>query len=113
MFIIFVIERIADGYYNHYIRHDVHEVMAISLFRSTDYDRTNITTATAVRIATMFLQYDDVIMSAIDVSNQQPHDCLLNRLFKAQIKENIKAPLCLPLCGEFTDDRWIPRTKGH
>ena len=25
------------------------------------------------------------------VSNHQPHDCLLNRLFKAQIKENIKA----------------------
>ena len=26
------------------------------------------------------------------VSNNKPHDCLLNRLFKAQIKENIKAP---------------------
>ena len=26
------------------------------------------------------------------VSNQQPRDCLLNRLFKAQIKGNIKAP---------------------
>ena len=25
------------------------------------------------------------------VGNHQPHDCLLNRLFKAQIKENIKA----------------------
>ena len=25
------------------------------------------------------------------VSNHQPHDCLLNRLFKAQMKENIKA----------------------
>ena len=24
------------------------------------------------------------------ISNNQPHDCLLNRLFKAQIKENIK-----------------------
>ena len=36
------------------------------------------------------------------VSNHQSHDCLLNRLFKAQIKENIKAPRHWPLCGEFT-----------
>ena len=27
------------------------------------------------------------------ISNHQPHDCLLNRLFKAQIKENFKAPV--------------------
>ena len=26
------------------------------------------------------------------VSNHQPHDCLLNRLFKSQMTENIKAP---------------------
>ena len=45
------------------------------------------------------------------VSNHQPHDCLLNQLFKAQIKENIKTPRQWPLRGEFTDDRWIPRTK--
>ena len=32
-------------------------------------------------------------------SNHQPHDCLLNRLFR-QIKENIKAPRHWPLCGE-------------
>ena len=47
------------------------------------------------------------------VSNHQPHDCLLNRLFKVQIKENIKAPCHWPLCGEFTGDRWIPRTNGQ
>ena len=35
------------------------------------------------------------------VSNHQPHDCLPNR-YKAQIKENIKAPRHWPLCGEFT-----------
>ena len=28
-----------------------------------------------------------------------------------QIKENIKAPRHWPLCGEFTGDRWIPRTN--
>ena len=32
---------------------------------------------------------------------------------QAQIKENTKAPRHWPLCGEFTDDRWIPRTKGQ
>ena len=48
-----------------------------------------------------------------DVSNHRPHDCLFNRLFKTQIKENIKAPRHWPLGGEFTGDRWIPRTKGQ
>ena len=43
------------------------------------------------------------------VSNHQPHDCLLNRLFK----ENIKAPRHWPLCGEITGDRWIPCTNGQ
>ena len=46
------------------------------------------------------------------VSNHQPHDGLLNRLFR-QTKENIKAPRHWPLCGEFTGDRWISRTKGQ
>ena len=34
-------------------------------------------------------------------------------LIQAQIKENIKAPRHWPLWGEFTGDRWIPRTKGQ
>ena len=46
------------------------------------------------------------------VLSHQPHDCLLNRLFKVQIKENIKTPRHWPLCGEFTGDRWIPSTEG-
>ena len=49
----------------------------------------------------------------VGVSNHQPHDCLLNRLFKAQIKLNIKALRHWPLCGEFTGHRWITRTKGQ
>ena len=32
---------------------------------------------------------------------------------QTQIKENIKAPRHRPLCGEFTGDRWIPRTNGQ
>ena len=47
------------------------------------------------------------------VSNHQHHECLLNRLFKAQIKENINAPRHWPLCGEITGERWIPCTKDQ
>ena len=32
---------------------------------------------------------------------------------QTQIKENIKAPHHWPLCGEFTGNRWIPRTNGQ
>ena len=34
-------------------------------------------------------------------------------LIQAQIKENLNAPRRWPLWGEFTGDRWIPRTKGQ
>ena len=46
-------------------------------------------------------------------SNHQPQDRLLNRLFKSQIKENIKALRHWPLWGEFTGDRWIPSTMDQ
>ena len=36
-----------------------------------------------------------------------------SRIIPAQIKENIKAPRHWPLWGEFTGDRWIPRTNGQ
>ena len=49
------------------------------------------------------------VPSADGVSNHLPHDCSLNRLFK----ENIKAPRHLPLCGEFTGDRWNPHKRGQ
>ena len=39
------------------------------------------------------------------VSNHQPHDCLLNRLVKALIKETSKLRVIGPLWGEFTGDR--------
>ena len=38
---------------------------------------------------------------------------LLKPFIQAQIEENIKAPRHWPLYGEFTDDRWIPRTNGQ
>ena len=50
-----------------------------------------------------------------DISNHQPHDCLLNRLFNAQIKETSK--LCVtglceensPVTGEFPTQRPVTR----
>ena len=38
------------------------------------------------------------------VSNHQPNDCLLNRLFRRRSKKKIKAPRHWPLCGEFTGE---------
>ena len=46
--------------------------------------------------------------------NSWTHDLPMHQpLIQAQIKENIKAPLHWPLWGEFTGDRWIPRTKDQ
>ena len=47
------------------------------------------------------------------VSNHQLHGCLTNRLFRRRSKKSSKAPRHWPLCGEFTGDRWIPRTNGQ
>ena len=47
------------------------------------------------------------------ISNHQPDHCLFNNLFKAHIKESIKASRHLPLYREFTGDRLIPCTKGQ
>ena len=47
------------------------------------------------------------------VSNHLAHDCLLNRLFRRRSKKTSKAPRHWSLWGEFTGDRWIPRTNGQ
>ena len=45
---------------------------------------------------------------------KSPDSRLFTQTFiQAQIKENTKAPRHGPLYGEFTGDRWIPRTKGQ
>ena len=46
---------------------------------------------------------------------KSPERLFTQPLIQAQIKKkkNIKAPRHLPLWGEFTGDRWIPRTKGQ
>ena len=48
-----------------------------------------------------------------DESNHQPHHCLLNHSFGCRSKKTIKLRVTGHLCGEFTGDRWIPRTNGH
>ena len=45
-----------------------------------------------------------------NVSNHQPHECLLNRLFR--IKENIRAPRHWPLCGKFTGTGEFPAQRA-
>ena len=48
------------------------------------------------------------------VLNHQRSDCLRNRLFRHKWKKTSKFRVTgLPLWGEFTGDRWIPRTKGQ
>ena len=44
---------------------------------------------------------------------KSPASRLFTQLFiQTHVKENIKAPRHWPLCGAFTGDRWIPRTKA-
>ena len=47
------------------------------------------------------------------ISNHQPHDCLLNRLFRLRSKKTSKLRVTGHLCGEFTGDRWVPCTNGQ
>ena len=63
----------------------------------------------------------DTILLTITMTSQwarwrlkSPASRLFTQAFiQAQIKENIKAPPHWSLCGEFTGNRWIPRTKGQ
>ena len=57
--------------------------------------------------------YNDVIMGAT-TSLKSPALRLFTQPFiQMKIKENIKAPLHWPLCGELPGNRWIARTKGQ
>ena len=54
------------------------------------------------------------LLSFRQVINVTPAWRLFTQAFiQTQIKENIKAPRHWPMCGEFTGDRWIPRTNGQ
>ena len=54
--------------------------------------------------------YNDVIMDAI-ASQITSLTIVYSTVYSDT--ENIKAPRHWPLCGEFTVDRWIPRTNGQ
>ena len=58
----------------------------------------------------VFKYYDYVIMNEMG-SQITILTIVYSSVFRAQIKDNIKAPRHWPLCGEFIGDRWIPRTK--
>ena len=67
----------------------------------------------AVRdIGGIHCHYHDVMMSTI-ASQITSLASVYSSVYLAPIKENIKAPRHWPLCGEFTGDRRIPRTKGQ
>ena len=58
------------------------------------------------------IHYSDDIMGTI-ASQITSLTIVYSPFIQTRIKENIKAPRHWPLCGEFTGDRWIPRTNGQ
>ena len=56
--------------------------------------------------------YNDVIMGLI-ASQITGLTIVYSIVIQTQITEIIKAPRHWPLCGEFTGERWIPRTNGQ
>ena len=58
------------------------------------------------------MHYGDVIMGAI-TSQITNHTIGYATVDSGADQRNIKAPCRWPLCGEFTGDQGIPRTKGQ
>ena len=56
--------------------------------------------------------YTDVIMSMM-ASQITSLTIVYSTVYSGADQRNIKAQRYWPLCGEFTGDRWIPRTKGQ
>ena len=62
--------------------------------------------------AMVLLHYDDVVVGAM--ASQIISLTIVNsKVYSGADQENIKVPHHWPLCGEFTGDRWIPRTNGQ
>ena len=57
--------------------------------------------------------YTDVIMTEGGRLRSPASRLFTQPFIQAEITENTKALRHWPLCGEFTGDRWIPRTKGQ
>ena len=47
------------------------------------------------------------------ISDHQPHDCLLNRLFRHRSKKTSKLRITGLCVGNFTGDRWNPVNSPH
>ena len=58
------------------------------------------------------IHYSDIKIGAM-ASQITSFTIVYSTVYSGAVKDNIKAPRHCPLCGEFTGDRWIPRTKGQ
>ena len=56
--------------------------------------------------------YNDVTMGTI-ASQITSLTIIYSIVYSDAVQRNIKAPRHWPLCGEFSGDRWIPRTNGQ
>ena len=61
----------------------------------------------------VWFYYNEVIMSAMPSQITSLIIIYSNGLFSRRSKKKVKAARHWPLWGEFTGDRWIPRTKGQ
>ena len=77
--------------------------------KTEDVTDTNQSNTNQTTVYICLRHYNEVIMSAI-----APASRLFTQPFvQEQIKENIKALRHWTLWGQFTGDRWNPRTKGQ
>ena len=58
----------------------------------------------------LLIHYTDVIMGAM-ASRITSLTIVCSTVYSCADQRNIKVPRHRPLCGEFTGDRWIPRTN--
>ena len=56
--------------------------------------------------------YNDVLMGTM-ASQITSLTIVYSTVYSVADQRNIKALRHWPLCGEFTDDWWIPRTNAH
>ena len=60
----------------------------------------------------VYTHYIDVIMTTM-ASQITSLTIIFSTVYSGADQKNIKAPRHWPLWGEFTGDRWIPRTNGQ
>ena len=85
--------------------------LAVVLNFSVIYDVISLTALIFLFVFFLIIHYSDAITR---LRLESLASWLFTQPFvQAQIKQNITAPRHWPLWGEFTGDRWIPRTKGQ